>query len=101
MAIACNWNFNLSVSLTSFVIDKTQFLHLFFTVCSGDEDQGQERIKKLAEILREHEVSSSLRAVGVEVISCIIQINEGRTPMRHSFHWSATASPGFQHVLSW
>ncbi|KAJ8423614.1 hypothetical protein Cgig2_015703 [Carnegiea gigantea] len=40
------------------------------SVCSGDEDQAQERIKKLTEILREHEVSSSLRAVGVEPISC-------------------------------
>ncbi|KAA8538039.1 hypothetical protein F0562_027381 [Nyssa sinensis] len=56
---------------------------------SGDEDQAQERIKKLAKILREKEVGSSLRTAGVGVISCIIQRDEGRTPMRHSFHWSA------------
>ena len=56
--------------------------------CSGDEDQAQERIDKLAKILREQEVSSALRAVGVGVISCIIQRDEGRTPMRHSFYWS-------------
>ncbi|KAK9757286.1 hypothetical protein RND81_01G153500 [Saponaria officinalis] len=56
---------------------------------SGDEDQAQERIKRLAKILREQEVSSSLRDVGVGVISCIIQRDEGRTPMRHSFYWSS------------
>lgn len=55
---------------------------------SGDEDQAQERIKKLAKILKEQEVGSSLRAVGVGVISCIIQRDEGRAPMRHSFHSS-------------
>ncbi|KAA8522505.1 hypothetical protein F0562_013134 [Nyssa sinensis] len=56
---------------------------------SGDEDQAQERINKLAKILREKEVSSTLRTAGVGVISCIIQRDEGRAPMRHSFHWSA------------
>lgn len=56
---------------------------------SGDEDQAQERINKLAKILREKDVSSSLKSAGIEVISCIIQRDEGRVPMRHSFHWSA------------
>lgn len=56
---------------------------------SGDEDQAQERINKLAKILKEKEVGSSQRTAGVGVISCIIQRDEGRTPMRHSFHWSA------------
>ncbi|TYJ36120.1 hypothetical protein E1A91_A05G286400v1 [Gossypium mustelinum] len=56
---------------------------------SGDEDQAQERIKKLVKILQDKEVRSSLRSAGVGVISCIIQRDEGRTPMRHSFHWSA------------
>ncbi|XP_071925426.1 acetyl-CoA carboxylase 1-like isoform X1 [Coffea arabica] len=56
---------------------------------SGDEDQAQERINKLAKKLREQEVSFSLRSAGVGVISCIIQRDEGRGPMRHSFHWSA------------
>ncbi|CAA0843383.1 Acetyl-CoA carboxylase 1, partial [Striga hermonthica] len=55
---------------------------------SGDEDQAQERINKLAKILKEKEISSSLRNAGVEVVSCIIQRDEGRGPMRHSFHWS-------------
>ncbi|MBA0551193.1 hypothetical protein Golob_022088, partial [Gossypium lobatum] len=55
---------------------------------SGDEDQAQERINKLAKILKDKEVGSSLRSAGVRVISCIIQRDEGRTPMRHSFHWS-------------
>lgn len=58
-------------------------------VCSGDEDQAQERVNKLAKILRERDVSSGLKSAGVEVISCIIQRDEGRVPMRHSFHWSA------------
>ncbi|GFP84525.1 acetyl-coa carboxylase 1 [Phtheirospermum japonicum] len=56
---------------------------------SGDEDQAQERINKLAKILKEKEVSSGLRNAGVGVVSCIIQRDEGRGPMRHSFHWSA------------
>ncbi|XP_010269187.1 PREDICTED: acetyl-CoA carboxylase 1-like [Nelumbo nucifera] len=55
---------------------------------SGDEDQAQERINKLAKILKEKDVGSGLRAAGVGVISCIIQRDEGRAPMRHSFHWS-------------
>ncbi|KAF7816939.1 acetyl-CoA carboxylase 1-like [Senna tora] len=56
---------------------------------SGDEDQAQERINKLAKILKEKEVGSTIRAAGVGVINCIIQRDEGRAPMRHSFHWSA------------
>ncbi|XP_043720537.1 acetyl-CoA carboxylase 1-like [Telopea speciosissima] len=55
---------------------------------SGDEDQAQERINKLAKILKEKEVGSGLHAAGVGVISCIIQRDEGRAPMRHSFHCS-------------
>ncbi|KAJ4950118.1 hypothetical protein NE237_026950 [Protea cynaroides] len=55
---------------------------------SGDEDQAQERINKLAKIIKEKEIGSGLRAAGVGVISCIIQRDEGRAPMRHSFHWS-------------
>ncbi|XP_058085333.1 acetyl-CoA carboxylase 1-like isoform X2 [Magnolia sinica] len=56
---------------------------------SGDEDQAQERINKLAKILKDKNVGSSLCGAGVGVISCIIQRDEGRAPMRHSFHWSA------------
>ncbi|KAF1871341.1 hypothetical protein Lal_00020134 [Lupinus albus] len=56
---------------------------------SGDEDQAQERIKKLAKILKDQEVGSTIRVAGVGVISCIIQRDEGRAPVRHSFHWSA------------
>lgn len=55
---------------------------------SGDEDQAQERINKLAKKLKEEEVSLSIRSAGVGVISCIIQRDEGRGPMRHSFYWS-------------
>ncbi|KAF6175732.1 hypothetical protein GIB67_022734 [Kingdonia uniflora] len=55
---------------------------------SGDEDQAQERINKLAKILKEKQVGSALRSAGVGVISCIIQRDEGRVPVRHSFRWS-------------
>ncbi|XP_068641078.1 acetyl-CoA carboxylase 1-like [Aristolochia californica] len=55
---------------------------------SGDEDQAQERVNKLAKILKDKEVVSSLRHSGVGVISCIIQRDEGRAPMRHSFYWA-------------
>ncbi|KAK1441623.1 hypothetical protein QVD17_07665 [Tagetes erecta] len=55
---------------------------------SGDEDQAQERVNKLAKILKDKELSLSLKNAGYEVISCIIQRDEGRGPMRHSFHWS-------------
>ncbi|KAJ0499898.1 putative ligase [Helianthus annuus] len=55
---------------------------------SGDEDQAQERVNRLAKILKDKELSSSLKNAGYEVISCIIQRDEGRGPMRHSFHWS-------------
>eukprot|EP01018_Ginkgo_biloba_P038670 Gb_33780 [translate_table: standard] len=55
---------------------------------SGDEDQAQERINKLAKALKEETLGSSLRVAGVGVISCIIQRDEGRAPMRHCFHWS-------------
>ncbi|PSS17413.1 Biotin carboxylase [Actinidia chinensis var. chinensis] len=70
---------------------------------SGDEDQAQERIYKLAKILKEKEVGSCLHTAGVGVISCIIQRDEGRTPMRHSFHWSTEKlhydeEPLFRHL---
>lgn len=55
---------------------------------SGDEDQAQERVNRLAKILKDKEVSSNLKNAGYGVISCIIQRDEGRGPMRHSFHWS-------------
>ncbi|XP_031498417.1 acetyl-CoA carboxylase 1-like isoform X2 [Nymphaea colorata] len=56
---------------------------------SGDEDQAQERITKLAKTLKERSIVSSLLEAGINVVSCIIQRDEGRAPMRHSFHWSA------------
>ncbi|XP_076928394.1 acetyl-CoA carboxylase 1-like [Bidens hawaiensis] len=55
---------------------------------SGDEDQAQERVNRLAKILKDKEVSWRLKNAGYDVISCIIQRDEGRGPMRHSFHWS-------------
>ncbi|GAV59283.1 CPSase_L_chain domain-containing protein/Biotin_lipoyl domain-containing protein/Carboxyl_trans domain-containing protein/Biotin_carb_C domain-containing protein/CPSase_L_D2 domain-containing protein/ACC_central domain-containing protein [Cephalotus follicularis] len=55
---------------------------------SGDEDQAQERINKLAKILKDQKVGLGMCNAGVGVISCIIQRDEGRAPMRHSFHWS-------------
>uniref|UniRef100_A0A6V7QRJ1 Acetyl-CoA carboxylase n=1 Tax=Ananas comosus var. bracteatus TaxID=296719 RepID=A0A6V7QRJ1_ANACO len=55
---------------------------------SGDEDQAQERINKIAKILKEKVLCSDLCNAGIRVINCIIQRDEGRAPMRHSFHWS-------------
>nr|QEG99472.1 cytosolic acetyl-CoA carboxylase 2 [Lolium rigidum] len=55
---------------------------------SGDEDQAQERINKLSKILRDTTITSHLNGAGVRTVSCIIQRDEGRPPMRHSFQWS-------------
>nr|AHI94840.1 acetyl-coenzyme A carboxylase [Eleusine indica] len=55
---------------------------------SGDEDQAQERVNKLSKILKDNTVTSHLNDAGVKVVSCIIQRDEGRPPMRHSFQWS-------------
>ncbi|XBI75211.1 hypothetical protein VPH35_068610 [Triticum aestivum] len=55
---------------------------------SGDEDQAQERINKLSKILKDTTITSHLNGAGVRVVSCIIQRDEGRPPMRHSFQWS-------------
>ncbi|XP_062200626.1 acetyl-CoA carboxylase 1-like [Phragmites australis] len=55
---------------------------------SGDEDQAQERINKLSKILKDNTITSHLSGAGVKVVSCIIQRDEGRPPMRHSFQWS-------------
>lgn len=55
-------------------------------LCSqNEEEQAQESVEK---ILKEEEVSSRLCSAGVGVVSCVIQRDEGRTPIRHSFHWS-------------
>nr|BBG67099.1 acetyl-CoA carboxylase [Gnetum ula] len=56
---------------------------------SGDEDQAQERINKIAKSLKEETLGSMLQVAGIGMISCIIQRDEGRAPMRHCFHWSS------------
>ncbi|XP_015697314.2 acetyl-CoA carboxylase 1 [Oryza brachyantha] len=70
---------------------------------SGDEDQAQERINKLSKILKDSTVTSHLNGAGVRVVSCIIQRDEGRPPMRHSFQWSVNKiyyeeDPMLRHV---
>lgn len=70
---------------------------------SENEDQTQERVNKLDKILKEEEVSWSLCSAGVGVVSCIIQRDEERTPVRHSFHWSMekqyyTEEPMLRHL---
>jgi hypothetical protein len=60
----------------------------FCPLSSGDEDQAQERINKLSKILKDNTITSHLNGAGVKVVSCIIQRDEGRPPMRHSFQWS-------------
>lgn len=70
---------------------------------SGDEDQAQERVNKLAKTLKEEKLGSSLRVAGIGMISCLIQRDEGRAPMRHCFHWSSVnqcyeEEPFLRHV---
>lgn len=55
---------------------------------SGDEDQAQERVERLVKAMKEEPLSAAIHAAGVKVVSCIIQRDEGRSPMRHSFYWS-------------
>ncbi|OQU91942.1 hypothetical protein SORBI_3001G262400 [Sorghum bicolor] len=55
---------------------------------SADEDQAQERVDKLSKILKDNTITSHLNGVSVKVVSCIIQRDEGRPPMRHYFQWS-------------
>ena len=69
------------------VIDSLCYL-FFCPLSSGDEDQAQERINKLSKILKDNTITSHLNGAGVKVVSCIIQRDEGRPPMRHSFQWS-------------
>jgi hypothetical protein len=58
-------------------------------VCfSGDEDQANERVDKLATALKGESLGAMLQLSGVGVVSCIIQRDEGRAPTRHCFHWS-------------
>lgn len=56
--------------------------------CSGDEDQAQERVDKIAKSLKSESLGSMLTAAGVGIVSCIIQRDEGRSPTRHCFHWA-------------
>lgn len=56
--------------------------------CSGDEDQAQERVEKLGKALKGESLGPMLHSAGVGVVSCVIQRDEGRSPTRHSFHWS-------------
>ncbi|KAG0579665.1 hypothetical protein KC19_4G115000 [Ceratodon purpureus] len=55
---------------------------------SGDEDQINERVEKLAKALKGESLGAMLQVSGVGVVSCIIQRDEGRAPTRHCFQWS-------------
>ncbi|CAN8288726.1 unnamed protein product [Cochlearia groenlandica] len=78
----------MHIAILLYYIPNLLTLLIFFCLISGDKNQAQESANKLAEILKDKEVSSSLCSAGVGVISFIIQVDKGRTPMRHSFHWS-------------
>jgi acetyl-CoA carboxylase / biotin carboxylase 1 len=65
------------------------FINSINKLCSGDEDQAQERITKLAKNLKESSIRNVLSDAGIRAISCIMQRDEGRPPMRHSFLWKA------------
>ena len=45
-------------------------------------------MEKLTKILNDTSVANDLRAAGLKAISCIVQRDEARMPMRHSFVWS-------------
>ncbi|XP_024374276.1 acetyl-CoA carboxylase 1 [Physcomitrium patens] len=55
---------------------------------SGDEDQINERVEKLAKALKGESLGAMLQVSGVGVVSCVIQRDEGRAPTRHCFQWS-------------
>jgi acetyl-CoA carboxylase / biotin carboxylase 1 len=44
-------------------------------------------MEKLTKILKDSSVASDLQAAGLKVISCIVQRDAGRMPMRHTFLW--------------
>ncbi|CAO2034081.1 unnamed protein product [Urochloa humidicola] len=52
------------------------------------DDQAQHRMEKIYKILKDTSVANDLRAAGLKVISCIVQRDEARMPMRHTFIWS-------------
>ncbi|KAG2570471.1 acetyl-CoA carboxylase 2 isoform X1 [Panicum virgatum] len=54
----------------------------------SSDDQAQHRMEKLTKILNDTSVANDLRAAGLKAISCIVQRDEARMPMRHSFVWS-------------
>ncbi|ONM18428.1 acetyl-CoA carboxylase2 [Zea mays] len=51
------------------------------------DDQAQHKMEKLSKILKDTSVASDLQAAGLKVISCIVQRDEARMPMRHTFLW--------------
>ncbi|XP_062225261.1 acetyl-CoA carboxylase 2 isoform X2 [Phragmites australis] len=55
---------------------------------NSDDDQAQHKMTKLSKILKDSSVTSDLRAAGLKVISCIVQRDEARMTMRHTFLWS-------------
>ncbi|OEL17844.1 Acetyl-CoA carboxylase 2 [Dichanthelium oligosanthes] len=54
----------------------------------SSDDQAQHRMEKLTKILKDTSVVNDLRAAGLKVICCIVQRDEARMPMRHTFLWS-------------
>ncbi|AQK42598.1 acetyl-coenzyme A carboxylase1 [Zea mays] len=56
-------------------------------ISGTSDDQAQHRMEKLTKILKDSSVASDLQAAGLKVISCIVQRDAGRMPMRHTFLW--------------
>ncbi|CAO2041466.1 unnamed protein product [Urochloa humidicola] len=54
----------------------------------SSDDQAHHRMEKIYKILKDTSVANDLRAAGLKVISCIVQRDEARMPMRHTFIWS-------------
>jgi acetyl-CoA carboxylase/biotin carboxylase 1 len=45
-------------------------------------------MEKLNKMLKDTSVASDFQAAGLKVVSCIVQRDEARMPMRHTFLWS-------------
>ncbi|KAL6839698.1 hypothetical protein ACP4OV_030386 [Aristida adscensionis] len=79
-------------TLAQYSISEGNMLHIALlgseNVNENSDDKVQGRMHRLSEILKDNNLASDLHAAGLNVISCIVQRENARTPMRHTFLWS-------------